>query len=69
LNVVDSSGWLEFLASGPNVDFFCGPIRNISELIVPAISLYEVYKRLLQQTDKENALRRFPEMNVPGIAA
>ena len=33
------------------------PIRNTSELIVPAISIYEVYKRLLQQTDKNSALR------------
>jgi predicted nucleic acid-binding protein len=64
LNVVDSSGWLEFFASGPNVDFFRGPIRNISELIVPAISLYEVYKRLLQQTDKENALRALSIMKM-----
>jgi len=57
LNVVDSSGWLEFFADGTNVNVFRVPIRNTSELIVPAISIYEVYKRLLQQTDKDNALR------------
>ncbi len=57
MNVVDSSGWLEFFASGPNVNVFRVPIRNTSELIVPAISIYEVYKRLLQQTDKNSALR------------
>jgi len=56
LNVVDSSGWLEFFADGTNVNVFRVPIRNTSELIVPAISIYEVYKRLLQQTDKDNAL-------------
>ncbi|RKZ40975.1 MAG: VapC toxin family PIN domain ribonuclease [Gammaproteobacteria bacterium] len=57
MNVVDSSGWLEFFADGTNVNVFRVPIRNTSELIVPAISIYEVYKRLLQQTDKDNALR------------
>ncbi len=54
---LDSSGWLEFFADGTNVNFFLVPIRNTSKLIVPAISIYEVYKRLLQQTDKDSALR------------
>ena len=57
MNVVDSSGWLEFFADGPNVSVFRVPIVNTSELIVPAISIYEVYKRLLQQIDKDSALR------------
>ncbi len=64
MNVVDSSGWLEFFASGPNVNFFRDPIRNLSKLIVPAISLYEVYKRLLQQTDKKSALKALSIMKM-----
>ncbi|MDR7521843.1 MAG: type II toxin-antitoxin system VapC family toxin [Armatimonadota bacterium] len=57
MNVVDSSGWLEYFADGPNADFFAPAIRKPSELIVPTISLYEVFKRVFQQRDETRALR------------
>ena len=56
MNVVDSSGWLEYLADDPNADFFADAIQNTGELIVPTISLYEVFKRVLQQVDESTAL-------------
>ena len=45
MNVVDSSGWLEYLAEEPNADFFAPAIETTAELIVPSISVYEVFKR------------------------
>jgi predicted nucleic acid-binding protein len=57
MNVVDSSGWLEFYADGPNVDFFAPAIRRPPELVVPTLSLYEVFKRVLQQRDESQALQ------------
>lgn len=42
MNVVDSSGWLEYFADGPNADFFAPAIENTSELVVPTISIYEM---------------------------
>jgi len=57
VNVVDSSGWLEYLAAGPNADFFAGAIEASSQLLVPTISLYEVFKRVLQQRDEGDALQ------------
>ena len=57
MNVVDSSGWLEYFANGPNADFFSTPIENSSDLIVPMISLFEVFKRVLQQRGETDALR------------
>ena len=57
MNIVDSSGWLEYFASGPNAEFFSEPIEEPSELLVPTISLYEVFKRVLQQRDESEALR------------
>lgn len=57
MNVVDSSGWLEYFADGPNAEFFAKPIENVSKLVVPGISLYEVLKRVLQQRDKNSALQ------------
>ena len=57
MNVVDSSGWLEYFADGPNAGFFAAPIENVEELIVPVISLYEVFKRVHQQRSEGEALQ------------
>jgi predicted nucleic acid-binding protein len=57
MNIVDSSGWLEYFASGPNADFFSAPIEDSEELLVPTISLYEVFKRILQQRGETEALK------------
>jgi len=57
MNVVDSSGWLEYLAEEPNADFFAPAIENANDLIVPSISIYEVFKRVLQQRDEDTALK------------
>jgi predicted nucleic acid-binding protein len=56
MNVVDSSGWLEYFADGSNADFFAKAIENTTELIVPSISLYEVFKRMMQQRGEGGAL-------------
>ncbi len=57
MNVVDSSGWLEYFAGGPNARFFAPAIKLPAGLIVPTLSLYEVFKRVLQQRDETAALR------------
>jgi predicted nucleic acid-binding protein len=48
MNIVDSSGWLEYFAEGENAGFFAPAIEDTGNLIVPVISIYEVFKRLLQ---------------------
>jgi toxin FitB len=57
MNIVDSSGWLEYFADGPNADFFAPAIEATAELVVPAISVYEVFKRILQQRSEGEALQ------------
>lgn len=57
MNVVDSCGWLEYFADGQNADFFAPIIERTELLIVPSISLYEVFKRVLQQRGEHEALR------------
>jgi predicted nucleic acid-binding protein len=57
MNVVDSSGWLEYLADSPNADFYADAIEDTEHLIVPAISLFEVFKRILQQRVENEALQ------------
>lgn len=57
MNVVDSSGWLEYFADTPNADVFAAPILETENLIVPSISLLEVFKRVLQQRGQDAALQ------------
>ena len=57
MNVVDSSAWLEYFANGPNASFFARPIEQVDELVMPSLSLFEVFKRVLQQRDENDAFR------------
>ena len=57
MNLVDSSGWLEFFADGPNGSFFATPLENVDELVVPTISIYEVFKSVLRQRDESAGLQ------------
>ncbi len=57
MNLVDSCGWLEYLADGPNAPFFAPAIENTEDLIVPAICILEVFKRVLQQRGEDAALQ------------
>ncbi len=62
MNVVDSSGWLEYLADGANADFFAAAIEDGAELVVPTISIYEVFKRVAQQRDERVAFEAVAAM-------
>lgn len=57
MNVVDSSGWLEYFANGLNADFFTPAIEDTNNLIVPVISIFEVFKRILQQRSEDEAIQ------------
>lgn len=56
MNVVDSSGWLEYFADAANAGYFAPAILDTEHLIVPAISLLEVFKRVDQQRGENLAL-------------
>lgn len=57
MNVVDSSGWLEYFADGKNASFFAPAIEDTARLVVPTLSLFEVFKRILQQRGDPPALQ------------
>ena len=57
MNVVDSSAWLEYLANGSNAGFFAKAIEDTQQLIVPTLSLFEVFKRVLEQRGEGDALQ------------
>jgi len=63
MNVVDSSGWLEYFAGGPNAAFFAPAIENTRRLIVPSITIYEVFKSLFRQRGEAEALNGIAAMH------
>jgi toxin FitB len=69
MNVVDSCGWLEYFADAQNADFFAPAIEDVASLIVPAVSLFEVFKRILQQRSEQEALRAVALMQQGRVVA
>lgn len=57
MNVLDSSGWLEYFADGPNADNYLTLLGNVAELLVPSITLYEVFKVVCRQRGEDVALQ------------
>jgi toxin FitB len=57
MNVVDSCGWLEYFADENNAAFFVPAIRDVEQLIVPTLCLYEVFKVVKVQRGKQAALQ------------
>jgi len=62
MNVVDSSGWLEYADDGTNAKVFEAPLVDISRLLVPAICLYEVFRKVLRDRGEEPALALAAQM-------
>ena len=63
MNMVDSSGWLEYFAEGENADFFAPAIEDTRLLLVPVICVYEVFKRVLQQRGITAARENISDMH------
>lgn len=56
-NVVDSSGWLEYLADSKSAAFFAPAIEDTKNLMVPVITIYEVFKKVLRERGENEALQ------------
>ena len=46
MNVVDSSGWIEYLMDSDRADLFASAIEVRDRLLVPTIALFEVHRVL-----------------------
>jgi predicted nucleic acid-binding protein len=57
MNIVDSSGWLAYFADEPNAKHFISPLKDTDSLIVPTITLYEVFKVVLRESSENEALQ------------
>lgn len=67
MNLVDSSGWLEYFTDGKNADSFAPVIENTEDLIVSVINLYEVYKKILTEKGKDPAIQAIALMQQPEV--
>jgi predicted nucleic acid-binding protein len=68
MNLVDSSGWLEYFADGPNAEHLAGPLRDVAGLVVPAITLYEVFQVVCRQRGEDAALQAIALMQQGQVA-
>jgi predicted nucleic acid-binding protein len=62
MNIIDSSGWLEYFSDGPNAKHYLPPLNDTSSLIVPAITIYEVFKVVLRESGENSALQAVAAM-------
>ncbi len=62
MNLVDTSGWIEYFFAGTNVDYFADPIEDTEKLIVPVVCLYEVFKKVSAVADEAKGLRSVAQM-------
>lgn len=57
MNVVDSSGWLEYFAGGRHARTLEPVLEDVDSLVVPSVSVYEVFKVLLREAGEEAAIQ------------
>jgi predicted nucleic acid-binding protein len=55
--VVDSSGWIEVFTGGGQAEHFLAPIADESSLVVPAITIFEVFKWVLREHGEAQAIQ------------
>ena len=56
-NVVDSSAWLEYLANTKQAAHFAGALEDTDNLIVPVVTIYEVFKKVLRERTEGDAMQ------------
>ena len=67
MNVVDSSGWIEFLGGGANADFFAKAVSDAPRLVVPTICVFEVCRWMRRELGERRALEAMALMQQGSI--
>lgn len=62
MNLVDSSGWLEFFTDGPLASKYSHYLEELQKLVVPTLVIYEVYKKIKKERNEEEALLAIAHM-------
>jgi predicted nucleic acid-binding protein len=56
MNIIDSTLWLEYFADTKAGNNVAEVIKDTGGLVVPTITIYEVFKKLLLETNEDEAL-------------
>ena len=67
MNIVDSSGWLEYFADTVNAKNFEKIIEDIEQLLVPSITIFEVFKKILTEKNEHTALKVVAHMKLGSV--
>lgn len=62
MNLVDSSGWLEFFTDGPLASKYFSYLEKLEDVVVPSLVIYEVYKKIKKERSEEEALLAIAHM-------
>jgi predicted nucleic acid-binding protein len=62
MNIVDSSGWLAYFADEFNAKHFLIPLKDTGSLVVPTVTIYEVFKVVLRESSENEALKAIVAM-------
>lgn len=62
MNLVDTSGWIEYFFDGPNAAYFAKPIGQTGQLLMPVVCLYEVFKKINVVADEARELQAVAQM-------
>ena len=68
MNIVDSSGWLSYFADEPNAEHFLAPLSDPALLVVPTVTIYEVFKVILRESSENEALQAVVAMQKGTVA-
>jgi predicted nucleic acid-binding protein len=56
MNLIDSSGWIEWFSEGPQSATYAKYLRDPSQIVTPTVVIYEVYKKIKRERTEEEAL-------------
>ncbi len=62
MNIIDSSAWLSYFTDEPTAIHFSTPIQDVKSLVVPVITIYEVFKVVLRESSENDALQAIAAM-------
>ncbi len=69
MNLIDTSGWLEYFADTPSAKHFARAIESTSTLIVPTIVLYEVFKKVRAEFGEDKAFVAVAQLKLGTVTA
>lgn len=61
--MVDSSAWLEYFADSDRAQHFEQALLDTEKLVIPVITIYEVFKKILRERDEHIALQVVSQMH------